>query len=387
MPQPLILKPVLALVLAVSVFGASSIQPGLPVQVHEWGTFTTVAGQHGESVTWAPLRATADLPCFVHQFGPYNYKWAVAGLVRMETPVVYFYSKVPTQVSVHVDFPQGWITEWYPKETHVIPETVAPATPMRGSIDWANLEVLPALNLELPSSKGASRYYAARATDSSALRSGNENERMLFYRGVANFRVPLEPVVTADGITIRNSGQNVIPVAILFENQGGRIGYRVVRDIKDSAALQFPALTASVDGLRTDMTRILEQAGLYPKEAAAMLETWHDSWFEEGTRVMYLMPGAAVDTVLPLNVSPRPAEIQRVFVGRAELLSPWTEKTIRSAMDTGDTAVLAKFNRFVVPFVRQIEAKGITHESPTAVSYVNHGGAGWQSENSESCVQ
>jgi hypothetical protein len=305
----------------------------------------------------------------------------------METPVVYFYSKAPTQVSVHVDFPQGWITEWYPKETHLVSESATANTPMHGSIDWANLDVLPGSNPELPSSKGASRYYAARATDSSALRSGNENERMLFYRGVAYFRVPLEPVVNVDGITIRNSGQNAIPVAILFENQSGRIGYRVVRDIKDSAALQFPSLTANPDGLRADMARILEQAGLYPKEAAAMLETWHDSWFEEGMRVIYLMPGAAVDTVLPLNVSPRPAEIERVFVGRAELLSPWSEKTIRAAMDTGDTGTLAKFNRFLPAFVKQIEAKGIAHESPIAVSYVNHGGEGWQSENSEPCVQ
>ena len=387
MPQPLTLKPVLALVLAVSVFGATSIQPGIPVQVHEWGTFTSVAGQHGESVVWAPLRATADLPCFVHRFGANTLKFAPA-LVRMETPVVYFYSKAPTQVSVHVDFPQGWITEWYPKETHLIPETAALSGPMRGSIDWANLEVLPASKPELPSSNGVSRYYAARATDSSPVRSAGENERMLFYRGVGNFRVPVEPIVNADGVTIRNNSQNAIPAAILFENQGGRIGYRVVRDIKDNAALQYPTLTATLDGVLAEMARLLEQSGLYPKEAAAMLETWHDSWFEEGTRVIYLMPSAAVDTVLPLKISPQPAETTRVFVGRAELLSPWTEKTIRTAMDIGDTSALAKFGRFVPAFVRQIEAKGIAHESAIATSYVNRGGAGWQSENnSEPCVK
>ena len=32
----------------------------------------------------------------------------------METPVVYFYTDKETKVSVKVDFPRGWITEWYP---------------------------------------------------------------------------------------------------------------------------------------------------------------------------------------------------------------------------------------------------------------------------------
>ena len=32
----------------------------------------------------------------------------------METPVVYFYTDRETKVSVKVDFPRGWITEWYP---------------------------------------------------------------------------------------------------------------------------------------------------------------------------------------------------------------------------------------------------------------------------------
>lgn len=30
----------------------------------------------------------------------------------METPVIYFYTDKDTRVSVKVDFPKGWITEW-----------------------------------------------------------------------------------------------------------------------------------------------------------------------------------------------------------------------------------------------------------------------------------
>jgi hypothetical protein len=114
---------------------------------------------------------------------------------------------------------------------------------------------------------------------------------------------------------------------------------------------------------------VLEQSGLYPKEAAAMVETWRDSWFEQGMRVIYLMPRATVDKVLPLKVTPAPKETQRVFVGRVEMLSPWTERTIRAAMETNDTKKLDQFERFLAPFLAQIRAKGGLTKSPLAVKY------------------
>jgi hypothetical protein len=348
-------KSILAVVLALPLFGTGSIQPVSPVTVHEWGTFTSVTGIDGESVAWAPLRAAADLPCFVHSVGPAKY-WP--GLVRMETPVDYFYTQTPARISVHVDFPDGTITEWYPK-----------AVQANQTIDWNDLNILPGATLTLPSSKGASRYYAARETDSAPLQSGNENEKVLFYRGMGNFKVPLEPTAVGNGIFLRNIGAETIPLAILFENQDGRIGYRVVRDLKNSTELYAPDPNASFDSLRSDLTAALEQSGLYPKEAAAMIETWRDSWFEQGMRVIYLMPRAAVDKVLPLRVTPAPRETQRVFVGRVELLSPWTERTIRAAMETNDTKTLDRFERFLAPFLAQIRAKGGLNESPLATKY------------------
>ena len=34
------------------------------VTVHEWGTFTTVAGADGVAMQWTPLGGASDLPCF-----------------------------------------------------------------------------------------------------------------------------------------------------------------------------------------------------------------------------------------------------------------------------------------------------------------------------------
>src|SRR5829696_2529580 len=68
--------------------------------VHEWGTFTSIAGKDGVALDWRPLNGPSDLPKFVHtlQGGSRGLRHRVAGKesitarVRMETPVLYFYS-------------------------------------------------------------------------------------------------------------------------------------------------------------------------------------------------------------------------------------------------------------------------------------------------------
>jgi len=65
----------------------------------------------------------------------------------------------------------------------------------------------------------------------------------------------------------------------------------------------------------------LKGQGLYPSEAKAMVQTWHDSWLsEEGLRVLYVLPRQWTDEILPMKLSPKPAELTRVMVGRAEIL-------------------------------------------------------------------
>src|SRR5579863_2294998 len=120
---------------------------------HEWGTFTSVAGEDGNPVAWAPLFGAPDLPCFVAHIGTANFtKWAISGLVRMETPVLYFYSQHPTTLSVHVDFPKGFITEWYPN-------TAVQAFDAN-TIEWKQVHVVPGKDPEYPATEGASHYYA-----------------------------------------------------------------------------------------------------------------------------------------------------------------------------------------------------------------------------------
>src|SRR5436190_2157956 len=89
--------------------------------VHEWGTFTSIAGKNGVAIDWRPLNGSSDLPKFVYKEndekgfrGTYkaklNGKDMLLVKVRMETPVIYFYTKNEMDVSVNVNFPEGKIT-------------------------------------------------------------------------------------------------------------------------------------------------------------------------------------------------------------------------------------------------------------------------------------
>ena len=85
-----------------------------------------------------------------------------------------------------------------------------------------------------------------------------------------------------------------------------------------------------------------------------MVETWRDSWFEEGTRVFYILPRSTVDRVLPLAVNPAPTATERVFVGRVELLSPWMRQEIVQALTAGNVDSLGKYGRFLQPYLEEL---------------------------------
>jgi hypothetical protein len=283
----------------------------------------------------------------------------------METPVLYFYSPRKATVSVGVDFPKGLITEWYPSASKVSPGPQLNLPPVRaGHIEWNALEVTPGEAASLPRTGDASHYFAARNTDSDLVRIGQQQEKLLFYRGIANFGVPLSARVTGNSsVELRNTGDDPLALAVLFENRGGQVGYRVMRGLHGSQDVEAPALTGSLDQLKRELSDGLVSQGLYRKEADAMIETWRDSWFEEGMRVFYLVPRTLVDRELPLSIQPAPARIARVFVGREEVLSPYMRDRLMTALASGNTQTLDRFGRFLAPFMQQVK---VTAAPPVA---------------------
>ena len=77
---------------------------------------------------------------------------------------------------MHVDFPRGLITEWYPNPFATTWQE-QPEWDATKSIDWAKVQLLPGKDLSYPVTDVASRYYAARNTDATPLRIGEEQEK------------------------------------------------------------------------------------------------------------------------------------------------------------------------------------------------------------------
>jgi hypothetical protein len=343
--------------------------------VHEWGTFTSIAGTDGTAVEWRPLNGASDLPEFVYAAAGLRQgtglrhgrcvKCDMEALVRMETPVLYFYADKETTVSVRVDFPKGKITEWYPQARSVYNGDSG------GVIDWGRLTVLPGAEIGFPIENNESHYYPARETDAAPLRVCSEkeqqHEKFLFYRGAGTFELPLSARLFDENVIVKSSGEESIAQFILFENRDGRVGYRIHDLFRGEVALERPRLDQTVESLARDLEIILVANGLYGKEATAMIKTWRDSWFEEGLRVFYVVPRTLTDSILPIRIDPAPAELTRVIVGRMEVITPETEEAIQQQVaKLGDSSadirreaarIIRRHGRFSEPVLKRIREK------------------------------
>jgi hypothetical protein len=329
--------------------------PGLAV--HEWGTFTAIAGLDGQAVTWIPFQGSFDLPGFVERLHTATPKSSLRGTIRMETPVMYFYSPRELTVSVRVAFSRGVITEWYPHATRIEPQGPVPGSDLGnlnsdGTIGWDEVEITPNLSGDLLREPKQNHYYYARDTSSSPVRvntsAGEQREKFLFYRGASAAALPLVAKLEPAGkVHVKNLSEEQIPAMIFFERRGERLGYRFLRDMENDAVLDAPELTGNVDTMTSDLEAVLVDEGLYRDEAHAMIETWQNSWREEGSRLIYIVPRGFVDKVLPLTISPAPEQLLRVFVGRLEIVTPETASAVENAFATHDGRTLNKYSRFL----------------------------------------
>jgi hypothetical protein len=369
----------LCLVALTVAFGAQNQRANPDLTAHEWGTFTSVAGKDGLAIKWSALRGSADLPSFVEHLNGAQFKAGLRGKVRMETPVLYFYSPHETTVSVKVRFSKGVITEWYPQASRVEPDPrnfIEPDALFRsrrsGSIEWDSVTVSPNLAARFPHGNQPgddepNQYYAARETSAAPLavktaaggqQEKDQQEKFLFYRGISAFSPPISAAVSPQGqVQIRNLAPEEIPSVILFERRGDKLGYRLGGALAGELKLDPPELTATFESLSRDLQDILTSQGLYPDEARAMIETWRQSWFEEGSRLFYIVPGGFLNTILPLTIHPAPAQTVRVFVGRLELVTPRTTQAVQKILTTHDIEGLQKYNRFLKPILAAMKAE------------------------------
>jgi hypothetical protein len=228
--------------------------------------------------------------------------------------------------------------------------------------------------------ESGSHYFSARATDAAFVRMDSmvatnpapEVEKFIFYRGVGSFTTPLgirvSPSVDRSmAVTITNAGNEKLEHLFLLRIENGAGKFISVKKLRENeeATIRFdgsaeaPVKEVS-EKLAAAMRDSLVKAGLYPREAAAMVATWSDSWFEEdGFRVLYVLPRGWTDKTLPLKLDPAPETVMRVMVGRAEVLTPGSQQHLVQALTQargGDgrgqqeaAAELKRLGRFAEP--------------------------------------
>jgi hypothetical protein len=365
---------------------------------HEWGTFTSVQGADGKPLPWHSS-LTSELPGFVYDWKKpglnrgalFHGKGDLITLERMETPVIYFYTDQRMNVDVNVAFPKGFLTEWYPQATQIGPtfpvDTNAPADGIlrESRAVWRNLEIIPESmhpSIHPPQDSSGSHYFAARETGASLVHAHvaptadntGEIEKFIFYRGAGSFKTPLRVTVDSNNmLVVENTGPQPLRHLFVVEIHNGFGSFAEMDELTSSNSVvslnadyvssdswnRYP-ITQFPSFIGDRMQAALAGEGLFADEAKAMVATWKDSWFaEDGVRILYLLPRAWTDEILPMKLNPEPQDLTRIMVGRAEVITPNVETNLvqlltktqfgNAAARAQAIAELKKLGRFAEP--------------------------------------
>jgi hypothetical protein len=341
--------------------------------VHEWGTFTTLSASDGRPLGGLYVDASR-LPAFVHGIPYFNYDaasgWAPMSklrnvTVKMETPVLYFYSPTAVDVEVKVDFKGGTISQWYPQCHECEAAPTGPyvdfaAAPYPGHISWKAKVLAPGAAAAYTTSASGletAEWTAPRNVASNLLLGEHgEYERFLFYRGLGNFPSTVKLAFVNDStFTVSNDGDDSLPWVMVYDRphageptmqaaatwyQGPLAAHAKLTLKRGAAATQYDQATMSpMDSLLAHLVL----AGLNLDEARALRNTWYTGYFiESGLKAFWILPRAQVDRILPLSITPAPEDIQRVIVGRSEILTPDFEAELRRARYADTLSAFAK---------------------------------------------
>ena len=314
---------------------------------HEWGTFVSVQTPEGEMLEGLH-HEEEGLPPFVHSRCsgvPWCEAWNSKQIdilpepatQKLETPVVYLYSPEPVDVRVSVSFPKGIISQWFPDA-----ETMSPPLGhgldqlAEGAMTW-DVTVNPSLDVDAAPWVPADDIWApSRDVAATPLEVDGEVESFIFYRGLGRFEMPVR--VSNDGTlaTVVNDGDAELPSAWLLNVRDGKAGIITLGPIATGAPTVAGIPEANmpmetfVTAAKSKVQVGLEEDGLYSDEARAMVDTWERSYFQtEGLRLLYVVPRAWTDELLPIEIDPAPAELVRTLVGRVEaLIQPEIEDAI-----------------------------------------------------------
>jgi hypothetical protein len=373
--------------------------------IHEWGTFTSLQDESGDAIGGINTD-DEPVPPFVHRLAsflllqpteiPYSFCQGAPAChpdvtMRLETPVIYFHppvsEKKTTSANVVVKFRGGWLTEYYPfaepsapglnpdgyNNTNIISRTFEFGhlrANTESKLEWNNLQIGGNWSF---TNTTAHVWTSPRAVEAASVRTKNhECEKFLFYRGVAHLDAPLK--ISRDKSTgellLRsqlkdfplNKSLTLNSLWLVDIRPDGRVAFRALPPVSlDRNSKKILAHTAAefgwkdfssgnLDKLKTSLRAALVADGLFTDEADALLNTWELSYFKSaGLRVFFLVPREWTDFYLPLDIS-LPASINRVMVGRIELVTPEQRAQLTAISQVPPAKIQAEYGQMWTNF-------------------------------------
>jgi RNA polymerase sigma factor (sigma-70 family) len=324
------------------------------LDVHEWGVFTVFSDVKHANVNrkaeWTSLPGD-----FYRQFPE---RRLVCQPGEWLKPIINFYTKQPSlEIGVKVKFNEGAPVVWWPACASPVESAsrhaVADGPPkVFDTLRWSGWlgDVLPNTDqlepfgdrpegrwtkvqqFELPRTgwlKDARLPGAARFTVSYLEQNGpmlttrSETERFIFYDGL----VPAPDFLRCTGVTdmsvtVKNTAS--FPISQLFfidrrverKNKDWALAYRAEAiPAGGEATIPLQAVRAAKNAASEDLTKLVRavrhsllSAGLFDAEADSILKIWHKDFFAmNGLTAFFLLPQAEYDQMLPLEVTPAPA--------------------------------------------------------------------------------
>lgn len=385
-------------IISAAVLFAITTSAQAKLEAHEWGTFTSLVGSDGITQD-GMLHEDEKLPSFVYGFGetrvaastptprPYpppddDCRRSKGGCFsrqllatspitqKMETPVIYFYGDRAQHVDVTVKFPQGVITETFPAPvaTSPLPNTM---TSIANGETTFSVDIL-ATNARPPYVDDDNIYSHARNVASLYVRSGSDVEKFIFYRGIGRFQPRIAMTSTGGRLSLSAPKESIPQAAFLVHvdakgdgrmlklntlaTKGSEIvSTQMIERLSTHAGTQLSAPQITGGAASTFvLADALVKSGLKKDEAMAMVKTWEHGYLKvPGLRLLYVLPRAEVDEILPITMTPQPDKLERVFVGRIEILLDTEEDRILAEIASPEFKI-ESLGRFAEPTLRRV---------------------------------
>ena len=231
----------------------------------------------------------------------------------------------------------------------------------RRASSGTDVKITPGAKEEFPDRAGRQPLLCGSGDRCRATRtSAGQQEKFLFYRGLASFQPPLAATIDRDGRVSRRA-RPVKALSTPSSSSNAAAGNRVSRRSRCRKEHRPRSADADRDRRvaprRSCATRSIGE-GLYPREAR-----------RDGRDVAgFLVRGwcATVLCVPAVSRRCRPSApdrarsrltVKRVFVGRMEIVTPEIESEVAEAIRTSNQTVLRKYGRFLEPISQMVQQR------------------------------